>query len=51
MVYVPGLEHEAIQLARYPVLYLLDGDRLFGQTEDCEKEALFGCVGLVIFRV
>lgn len=32
IVYVPKLENEYIQSATYPVLYLLDGDRLFTQT-------------------
>jgi hypothetical protein len=31
-IYVPQLENEYIQSATYPVLYLLDGDKLFIQT-------------------
>lgn len=32
LVYVPPLENEYIQSASYPVLYVLDGDKLFTQT-------------------
>jgi predicted alpha/beta superfamily hydrolase len=32
IIYVPKLENEYVQSATYPVLYLLDGDRLFTQT-------------------
>jgi predicted alpha/beta superfamily hydrolase len=32
IIYVPQLENEYVQSATYPVLYLLDGDRLFTQT-------------------
>jgi predicted alpha/beta superfamily hydrolase len=32
IIYVPQLENEYVQSATYPVLYLLDGDKLFTQT-------------------
>lgn len=32
LVYVPPLENEYVQSATFPVLYLLDGDKLFTQT-------------------